>query len=516
MTNLILARTVRRESELAIRSALGASAATIRRTLLAESLVLCGCGAIAGLLIARPMFSTVARFASRYSVRALDLQLDATPLWVGVGLALSAAILLAFVPPLPSPGHANQRTTGANRRLRGFAVAQIAASFILLAGAGTLIRTLYTLQQTNPGFKTSILAVNLPVVGVGRTAAQTRAFYRDVQRRLSGLPNVDQVVMGSNVPWRDIGGGPTRLNPRPGGMQFTVEGAPYNEHLRARGRAVSAQFFGAFGIPVLAGREFNDNDVDGAERVVIVSASLARTLFPGQDAINRHLMWTDGVAKFVNLSAEPRRIVGVVADVDDEKIDGGKPLTVYHPFEQELQGGRVFVVYTGSNPYALVTPIQRTIREMAPQQPVEQAATLDDVRAEVMSPERLNTIVFGVFAAVALLISIVGIGGVLAFSVSGRTREFGIRLAVGAAPARLLLRVLAEGVSMAAVGLVAGLGVGWVLTKSAAPYIQGLQLPGVLPLVGATLLLFIATLVAAFIPAARAASIDPVVALRSN
>jgi ABC-type antimicrobial peptide transport system permease subunit len=202
--------------------------------------------------------------------------------------------------------------------------------------------------------------------------------------------------------------------------------------------------------------------------------------------------------------------------VDDEKIDGGKPLTVYHPFEQELQGGRVFVVYTGSNPYALVTPIQRTIREMAPQQPVEQAATLDDVRAEVMSPERLNTIVFGVFAAVALLISIVGIGGVLAFSVSGRTREFGIRLAVGAAPARLLLRVLAEGVSMAAAGLVVGLGVGWVLTISAASYIQGLQLPGALPLVGAALLLFIAALVAAFIPAARAARIDPVVALRSN
>jgi ABC-type antimicrobial peptide transport system permease subunit len=299
-------------------------------------------------------------------------------------------------------------------------------------------------------------------------------------------------------------------------MQFTVEGAPYNEHLRARGRAVSAQFFAAFGIPVLAGREFNDSDVDGAERVVIISASLARTLFPGQDAINRHLMWTDGVAKFVNLSPEPRRIVGVVADVDDEKIDGGKPLTVYHPFEQELQGGRVFVVYTGSNPYALVTPIQRTIREMAPQQPVEQAATLDDVRAEVMSPERLNTIVFGVFAAVALLISIVGIGGVLAFSVSGRTREFGIRLAVGAAPARLLLRVLAEGVSMAAAGLVVGLGVGWVLTISAASYIQGLQLPGALPLVGAALLLFIAALVAAFIPAARAARIDPVVALRSN
>jgi hypothetical protein len=299
-------------------------------------------------------------------------------------------------------------------------------------------------------------------------------------------------------------------------MQFTVEGAPYNEHLRARGRAVSAKFFAAFGIPVIAGREFNDSDVDGAERVVIVSASFARTLFPGQDAVNRHLMWTDNVATFVNLSPEPRRIVGVVADVDDEKIDPGKPLTVYHPMEQELQGGRVFVVYTGSDPYALVPAIARTIREMAPQQPVERAATLDDVRAEVMSPERLNTIVFGVFAAVALLISVVGIGGVLAFSVSGRMREFGIRLAIGSTPRRLLLRVLAEGVVMAIGGIVAGLGIGWAATRGAAAYVPALQLPGVLPLAGATALLFIATVAAALIPAARAARVDPVVALRCD
>jgi putative ABC transport system permease protein len=514
VANLVLARTVRREPELAVRSALGASASTIRRTLLAESLVLCGAGAVAGILIARPMFATVSRFASRYSVRALDLQLDSTPLWVGAGLALSAAVLLAFVPRLPSAGHANQRATGTNRRLRGFAVAQIAASFMLLAGAGMLIRTLYTLQQTNPGFDTSVLAVNLPVVNVGRTPADTRAFYRDVQRRISQMPGVDQVMTGSFVPWRDVGQSLSRLNPRPGGMQFTIEGVAYNEHLRARGRAVSAGFFGALDIPLLQGREFNDADLDGAERVVIISNSIAQTMFPGQSAINRHLMWTDPVGRFVNLSPEPRRIVGVVADVDDEKIEPGTPLTVYHPFEQELQGGRLFVVYTGSDPYSLVPPIERMIRDMAPQQPVEQASTLEDVRSEVMSPERVNTIVFGVFAAVALVISVVGIGGVLAFSVSGRMREFGVRLAIGSAPGRLLLRVLTEGVAMAAFGIAAGLAVGGAVTRVASAYIPGLQLPGALPLAGAIVLLFVATAIAALIPAARAARVDPVIALR--
>jgi ABC-type antimicrobial peptide transport system permease subunit len=151
---------------------------------------------------------------------------------------------------------------------------------------------------------------------------------------------------------------------------------------------------------------------------------------------------------------------------------------------------------------------------MTPQQPVELASTLDDVRAEVMSPERVNTIVFGVFAGVALLISVVGIGGVLAFSVSGRMREFGVRLAIGSAPGRLLMRVLAEGVAMAVIGIVAGLTLGWVVTKGASAYINGVQLPGPLPLAGAALLLLVATVVAALIPAARAARVDPIMALR--
>src|SRR5258706_11146109 len=229
-------------------------------------------------------------------------------------------------------------------------------------------------------------------------------------------------------------------------------------------RVVSPSFFAALGVPIVAGRDFNDNDRRGGEPVVIVSQSVAQTMFPGQDPINRHIMWTDPVMDFVYISKGPRRIVGVAADVDDEHVVPGPALTVYHPFGQipdaankelPLFGGRLFV-HTRMDPYALVPPITRIVRDMAADQPVEHAATLEDIRAEILTPDRLNTIVFGGFAAVALAIAIVGVAGVLAFSVSARTREFGIRLAVGSHPRSILASVLKEGLLMSAFGVVAG------------------------------------------------------------
>ncbi len=521
VANLILARSVRRESELAVRAALGASTSTLRRTLLAESVLLCGSGALLGVAIAQPMVAVLARYAARFSVRALDLTLDASLLWVGVGLALAASVLLAFVPRLPSTGASHgfglssgglRISSGTTRRLRAFAVTQIAASFVLLAGAGMLLATLLALEATKPGFETQhVLAVNIPVMSYGRTPEQIRGFYREVRRRLSEVPGVEQIAFGSTVPWRDAGG-------PGGGLAFSIEGARHEnaaDDPHARSRSVTPGFFAALGIPIVAGRDFTDADRAGAERVVIISSSIAQQLFPGQDPLNRHLMWTDGIIKFIGVSGDPRRIVGVTADIDDASIEPATVMMVYHPFEQELGGGRLFV-HASTDPYALVPIITRTVREMAADQPVERAATLDDVRAEVLAPDRLNAIVFGGFAAVALAISIVGVAGVLAFSVSGRTREFGIRLAIGSRPRTILTRVLAEGLWMSSVGVAAGAAGGFALARLVGSYVQNVRLPGALPVIGSATVLLVAAVIGSLLPAARAARVDVLQALRAE
>jgi len=525
VANLILARTVRREGELAIRAALGAGAGALRRTLLAESLILCVAGATLGVISARPLLAVLARYASRFSVRALDLTVDSSMLWVGAGLAVISAILLAFVPRLPS-ANASQGcnlasgsvriTGGTSRRLRSFAVIQVAASFMLLAGASMLLKTLLSIQAAQTGLDTRhVLAINVPAVSYGKTPEQVVDFYKESMRRIEALPGVNKTAFGIVVPWRDAGSfGP--------GFEFSADGrvrGPGEEDPRAQLRTISPGFFAALGVPIIAGRDFNQLDDQGKEKepVVIVSQTLAHRMFPNQDAINRHVYWTDPVMKFIpGISTVPHRIIGVTADIDDEHVVPGPCLTVYNPFEEgPIFGGRLFI-HTSANPYSLVTPITRIIRDMSVDQPVERAATLEDVRAEVLTPDRLNTVVFGVFAAVALAIALVGVAGVLAFSVSARTREFGIRLALGSQPRHLLTGVVAEGAVMAAAGVVAGAVSGYALARLAGSYFLDMQMPSAAPVVASALVLLAAAVVASAVPAARAARINVTEALRSD
>ncbi len=214
VANLVLARTVRREPELAIRSALGASNAVLRRSLLAESLVLCGSGAVAAVALAIPMVAVLGRYVSRFSVRANDLTLDFSMVWFGIGLALIAGVFLAFLPKLPSPnapqggltGRGTRVAGGSGRRLRIFAITQIAASFLLLGGACVLMKTLFVLEQTRPPFDSAkVLAVNLPLMSYGKTPQQVGEFYREVQRRVSALPGVEHVSSGFGTPGVTIG-----------------------------------------------------------------------------------------------------------------------------------------------------------------------------------------------------------------------------------------------------------------------------------------------------------------------
>jgi hypothetical protein len=345
----------------------------------------------------------------------------------------------------------------------------------------------------------------------GRTPDQVIGFYKEVVRRVTELPGVDRVAIGTVVPWRDGGFFP--------GFEFTAEGhvsSPGEENSRAQFRTVSPGFFAALGVPIIAGRDFNESDRRTSEHVVIVSRTLAQRMLPNQDPINHHIMWTDPVMKFVDISAEPRRIVGVTADIDDENVVPRPIMTVYHPLEQqELWGGRMFI-HAHTNPYTLVTPVTRIVREMAVDQPIEHAATLEDVRAEVLTPNRLNTLVFGGFAAVALAIAVVGVAGVLAFSVSGRRREFGVRLAVGAQPRHLLTSVIVDGAIMAAAGVGAGAVCGYALAQLAGAYFSFVRMPGAVVVVGSAVVLLSAAVVASVLPALRAARVDVIQALRSE
>jgi putative ABC transport system permease protein len=520
VANLVLARTVRREPELAIRSALGASTAVLRRSLLAESIVLCGSGALAAVALAIPMVAVLGRYASRFSARANDLTLDFSMVWFGIGLALIAAVFLAFIPRLPSAnapqggltGRGTRVAGGSSRRLRIFAVTQIAASFLLLGGACVLMKTLFVLEQTRPPFDSAnVLAVNLPLMSYGKTPQQVDEFYREVQRRVSALPGVEHVSSGFGTPWRDDRG--LSIN-----FKFAAQGAKRadGQDYRAKFRVVSPGFFDTFGVPIQEGRDFNDGDKDGSERVVVISQSLAKMLYPGQDAVNHKLWWTDGVIKFVGISAEPRRIIAVVPDFDDENIIPSPAMTIYEPSEQE-QGwsGRLFV-RAHQDAYTLVPAITQTVRDLSADQPVEKASTLGDVRAEVLTPDRLNAIVFGGFAAVALLISVVGVAGVLAFSVSGRTREFGIRMALGALPRNILTIVLVEGVAMAGVGVGTGVLVGFALARAISKYVTDIHQPGALAFVASAVVILGAAVLASAVPAVRAARVNAVEALRSE
>ena len=516
VANLILARSVRREGELAVRAALGATHGALRRTLLAESLVLCGAGAMLGVLLAGPLVALVSRFAARFSVRALEVTVDASLLWVGAGLAMMAAVLLAYVPRLPSTcapsglGLASSSlrlTPGTNRRLRLFAMVQIACSFVLLAAAGTLVAALIALQNAQTGFNLKqVLAFDLPTSSIGLRDAKELEFYEEMSRRIGELPGVQGVALGSFVPWRDAGSFPR--------FQFRVEGftpADGEGDPHARLRIVAPNYFGVLGVPLVAGRDFSAEDRPDAEPVVIVSETLASRLFPNGDAVNRTFWWTDDLFG----KQQPRRIIGVVADVDDENVVPTPTLTVYHPIQQMHAAGRLFV-HTSGDPYALVPTITRLVREMSPNQPVERAATLEDVRAEVLSPQRLNAFVVSGFAGIALLIAVVGVAGVLAFSVSARTREFGVRLAIGSTPRRLLLQVVSEGAGIVTIGIVTGIAGGFLFWRLAMRSYESLQMPGPLPIAAAASVLTAAAIIASLMPAARAARVDVLQALRSE
>jgi putative ABC transport system permease protein len=516
VANLILARSVRREGELAVRAALGAGRGALRRTLLAESLVLCAAGAGLGLLLAGPLVTIAGRYASRFSIRALESSVDASVLWLGAGLAVLAAVLLAYIPRLPSAersgglglsGGTVRITPGTNRRLRIFATTQLACTFVLLAAAAMLVTTLTAMQTANTGYDLrQVVAIDLPsILGPGVLDPNRGNVLREMVRKVGELPGVERVAMGASVPFRD------RITAR---RQLVVEGyhpADGEEQPTGQLRYASPEYFAVLGVPVLAGREFTEADGRSGDNVAIVNESVARRLFPNGDGLNRRITAANLGTNLGN--PQPARIIGIVADVDEENVVQEPSMIVYFPLG--YRGSRMFVRAAG-DPAALIPSVTRTIRGVAADQAVERPALLDDIRAEVLGPERLNAFVFSALGGIALLISIVGVAGVLAFSVSARTREFGVRLAVGSTPSSLRAGVLWDGLRIAAIGIVAGAAGGWMLVRVGQSFFGAVQLPGVMPAAIAAVVLVGAAIAASLMPATRASRVDVLQALRSE
>ena len=525
VANLTLMRRVRREQELVVRSALGAGTGRLRRLLLAENLVLAMMGAALGVAIAVGGVRLLTSFAARYSPRASEIQLDGVVLGFTLGLSVIVALLLSFVASLPKEGTIASRISAGvwrvsgslrkQRLQRSLVVAQVAVSVILLAGAGLLTRTMIRLSRVDTGLRTEeVLTMSVPLLTPTQLLSEpaldgaAKERYDRMRRELRALPGVVEVGVGSPVPLRssDVRFEVKVENRAP----VTGEAVP-----RAEFRTADPAFFRAAGIPLLAGRTIETTDAKGSGRVVVINKAFADRLFPNEDPIGKRIAWTGDILRFTPISPEWRTIVGVVGNTQDGGMDAEPRAAVFMPFAQELAMGGGFVIRADSNVAALTSAATRIVRRIAPTAPIENVMTVAQIKDQSVAPRRLNAALISSFGILAVLIAAVGIAGVLAFSVSARTNEIGIRMSLGADSGRVQRMILWEG----GVLLVVGLALGVVGAFFAARVIRGL-LFGVAPhdpvtMVGVAVMMAAIGICACWVPALRAARIDPAIAMRS-
>jgi putative ABC transport system permease protein len=459
-------------------------------------------------------------FAQQLTPRANEIRLDGLVLAFTLGTALLTAVLLSFAPrlgmegalaaSLASSGH--RTTSGRGRQFlqRALVVTQLAVCVLLLTGAGLLLRTLTKLQTVETGARVeNVLTMELPIEGEGIPDAEKLAMYERMRDRISSVPDVVEAGLGSNVPLRSAGFA----------LEVKAEGRalrPGEPPPQAEYRTASPEYFRAAGIPLLRGREFTTTDRGAGARFVIINKSLADRLFPNQDPLGRRAAWTGEVLKFIPVSGDWRTVVGVVGDTRDAGLDTAPTPVMFQPFAQEVVFTGSLVIRTRGDAATLAPTVRRLIRELYPQQLVENVMTLEQVRDVSVAPRRLNAVVISLFAALALLIAAVGIAAVLAFSVGARMGEIGIRMSLGATSARVQRMVLAEGGVLIATGLAIGLAGSFATTQLMTGLLFGVPANDPFTIAGVLLVMAAVSVAACWIPAARAARVDPAVTLRNQ
>ena len=513
--NLTLTRLVQRERELAVRAALGASGSALRRQLLAENLVLSMLGGALGLGLAVAGLGLLIRYTARFTARTGEITLDWRVLAFTLAVSIALALLFAWAPrlqfltdPVKAMSGAGGRVAGSRGRRRTqrlLVVSQLAASFMLLVGAGLLTRSLFRLYAVDPGFNlTNVLSLQAPDFRQPNRERRQQ-FGRDVLERVGAETAVQSTSLASQPP---LGGS------FPQQLEFRVDGASSDALAAAPQtvtRVVSSGYFSTVGTPITLGRAFTTADRANAQPVVILSESMARFFLKDLNPIGRHISWKQN-----GTWTPAAEIVGVAADTHAEGITRDPRHTLYQPDTQAPFVPTTILVRSAGKFDQLTPRIVETIRQLDPDRPIDHVQTLEELRDESIAPQRLNAVLIGLFALLALAIATVGVAGVLGFSVSQRTNELGIRLALGAERGSILRMILGEGLMMAGVGLTIGAMAAVPLSRFLSGLLFGVQPADPVTLVAAAALLLGVAIVAAWIPARLATSVDPLMALRSN
>jgi putative ABC transport system permease protein len=515
VANLLLARAAARQKEVAIRMALGASRTRIVSQLLTESLLLSLAGGALGLLLASWGIDLLIAYGPTDVPRLHDVSLDRYVLFFTFAVSLLTGVVFGLVPALqasrPDPGNTLKQDGrglshgGRNRMRSALIVSEVALSLMLLTGAGLLINSFWRLLHTDAGFEPrGVLALDIPLSRTKYTTDEQRAAaFEQLIGRMKTLPGVRDVSVTSNVPLTDMDVE----------LSFQIEGRPPykpGEAPTADYTVIGSDYFRTMKIAVQRGRVFTNQDTTNTPDVIVVSDAFVKEYFPNEDPIGRRVVF-DGP------EPKPREIVGVVADIKRNGLDVAAEPELYLPHLQEPERRLNLLLRTDARDASQITPAARAeVKNFDPAQIIWRTQTLEDLLGTSVAPRRFNMLLLGIFASVALVLAAVGLYGVMSYSVSWRTHEIGIRMALGAKRGDVLRLVIRQGMTMALIGLVLGLIGAFALSRVIAGLLYGVSPKDPLTFAGVSIVLLAVALLACLLPARRATRVNPIVALRSE
>jgi putative ABC transport system permease protein len=514
VANLLLARAATRQREIAVRAALGATRLRIIRQLLTESVLLSIVGGALGLLLARWGIVFLLKLSPANIPRLDNIQLNARVLAFTFGLSLLIGLLFGLAPALQTSqfdisetmkeGGRGSGSPGIQRIRSALIVAEFALTLTLLIGAGLLIRSFWHLQQINPGFKTDrllTLQLGLPRTKY-REGAQAITFYQQLQERLAAIPGVESASATSTI-----------LLPKlPASSGFSIENRPPDPNetqVELPFDSVLPNYFQTMGIQLLRGRAFTAGDARDTPGVAIVNETFVKRYFPGDDPIGKRFTFGD-----TNNNPRWISIVGVVRDTKRQGLDAPIRIESWLPHAQSPSGKMQIVIRTAGDPQTLVGAVREAVWSLDRDLPIQKAQTMGQILDESVAPRRLNMLLLGLFAAIALILAAVGIYGVMSYIVTQRTHEIGVRVALGAQTGNVIRLVVGQGMKLALLGAGAGMITTVVLTRLMSALLFGVSATDPLTFVATALLLLMVALLACWTPARRATKVDPMTALR--